>query len=128
MVIIIEIQFSTEKINREVVNFQSLHLTPEQKNVINSLIHVISQKIDIREMALKGFLCRVLRVFQEKRGMKLDRSMTLTPTERIEGLVEIFMMLKKELTKMLIDEEEEPKLEKALMEALELYKSQFVNR
>ncbi|MFX1376077.1 MAG: hypothetical protein ACFFA0_09715 [Promethearchaeota archaeon] len=124
----IQIQFSTERINREVVNFQSLHLTPEQKKIVGSLVHVISQKINIREMALKGFLWRVLRDFQEKRRMSLDESMTLTPTERIQGLIEIFMMLKKELTKILINEEEEPKLEKALMEALELYKSQFVNR
>ncbi|MFW9988509.1 MAG: hypothetical protein ACFFC3_07625 [Candidatus Odinarchaeota archaeon] len=124
----IEIQFSTERINQEVINFQTLHLTPEQKKIVSPLVHVISQRINIREMALKGFLWRVLRDFQEKRGMRLDRSMTLTPTERIQGLVQIFMMLKNELTKILIDEQEEPKLEKALMEALELYKSKFVNR
>ena len=51
-----------------------------------------------------------------------------TPAERVKELQVIFSLLKKELTRILIDKEQEPLLDDTFEKVVNFYKEKFANR
>ena len=63
-----------------------------------------------------------------KHQVSTKKAEEITPTERIKALEEMFAMLKKELTKNLVDQEHEPILNEALNKAMSVYKQKYASR
>ncbi|MFW9897022.1 MAG: hypothetical protein ACFFDB_15325 [Promethearchaeota archaeon] len=108
--------------------YQYVHINEEQRAKIDSFTQILGQYLPISERALKGFLWRVLINIQKKyhidfveEGKRTDVSLA----ERMGAIQEIFTMLKEELTRILISQEQEPILEEAIEKAINFYKKQL---
>ncbi|MFX0004154.1 MAG: hypothetical protein ACFE9C_09165 [Candidatus Hodarchaeota archaeon] len=120
--------FKSTSIEKAEEYYQSVHVNAEQKERINSFAQILGQYLPIPERALKGFLWRVLINIQKKyhidfaeEGKRTDVSVA----ERMGAVQEIFTMLKEELTRSLISEEQEPILKEAIEKTIGFYKKQF---
>ncbi|MFW9970165.1 MAG: hypothetical protein ACFFDF_08190 [Candidatus Odinarchaeota archaeon] len=120
--------FKSSSIEQAEAYYQNIHINPEQKEKINSFAQILSQYLPISERALMGFLWRVLLNIQKKyhidfaeEGKRRDVSLA----ERMGAIQEIFTMLKEELTRILISQEQEPLLDKAIGKAINFYKKQL---
>ena len=63
-----------------------------------------------------------------KHHLATQKAEEITPAKRIKALEEMFAMLKKELTKNLVDQEHEPILNEALNKAMSVYKQKYASR
>lgn len=122
------IQFIHSSIEKAEDYYKTIHIAPEQRTIIDSLIPLLSPHLPISDRAMKGFLWRVLKDYQMKRHMALTESANLSPKERIEGLIEILKMLKEALTRVLINQEQELKLDDAISKVITFYKERFASR
>ena len=120
--------FKSSSIEQAEEFYQTIHLNAKQKERLSSFAQVLNQYLPISERALRGFLLRVLRNIQMKyhidfaeEGKRVDISLA----ERMEAIQEIFTMLKEELTRILISQEQEPILEEAIEKAINFYKKQL---
>ncbi|MFX1374184.1 MAG: hypothetical protein ACFFA0_00080 [Promethearchaeota archaeon] len=120
--------FKSTSIKKAEEYYQSIHLNAEQMERVNSFTQILNQYLPISERALKGFLWRVLKNIQMKykidfveEGKRTDVSLV----ERMGAIQEIFTMLKEELTRILITQEQEPILEEAIKKTIDFYKQQF---
>ena len=120
--------FKSTSIEKIEEYYQSVHINAEQKEKINSFAQILGQYLPIPERALKGFLWRVLINIQKKHhidfaeeGKRTDISLA----ERMGAIQEIFTMLKEELTRVLINQEQALILDEAIEKALDFYKKQL---
>ena len=120
-----DIKFRISAVQEAEEYYKRLHMTAEQKKQVDSISKVLSHHVSIPERAIKGFFWRVLREYQIRRHMGLDESKNLSIDERIEGLKEIFSLLREDLTRILVDPEQSPLLDKAFEQSLNLIKEQL---
>lgn len=120
--------FKSTSIKQAEEYYQNIHINAEQRDRINSFAQILGQYLPIPERALMGFLWRVLINIQKKyhidfaeEGKRTDISLA----ERMGAIQEIFTMLKEELTRVLIKQEQEPILEEAIEKAINFYKKQL---
>ncbi|MFX0007047.1 MAG: hypothetical protein ACFFA7_05565 [Promethearchaeota archaeon] len=120
--------FKSSSIEQAEEYYQTVHINAEQREKITSFAQILSQYLPISERALMGFLWRVLVNIQKKyhidfaeEGKRKDVSLA----ERMGAIQEIFTMLKEELTRILISQEQEPILEDAIGKAINFYKKQL---
>ncbi|MBY8990307.1 MAG: hypothetical protein KGD58_06095 [Candidatus Lokiarchaeota archaeon] len=126
-----EIKFKPKSIEEAEEDYKKLHLTAEQKKIVVSLAQLINQYLPISERAIKGFIWRVLIAYQVKYHYNLGEEAKredLSPADRMGGFLEIFGMLKEELTKILISQDQEPILDDTFEKVISFYKTQFANR
>lgn len=120
--------FKSTSIEKLEEYYQNVHINLEQREKINSFAQILGQYLPISERALKGFLWRVLINIQKKyhidfveEGKRTDVSLA----ERMAAIQEIFTMLKEELTRILISQDQVPILDDAIEKTLGFYKKQL---
>ncbi len=123
-----DIKFKLNLVQEAEDYYQRLHITPEQKKQVNDISKLLTKYISISEKAIKGFFWRVLRDYQIKRHMGLEESKNLSIDERIEGLKEILSLLRKDLTRVLVDPEQAALLDVAFEKTLNLIKGQLMKK
>ncbi|MFX1237142.1 MAG: hypothetical protein ACFFAS_13230 [Promethearchaeota archaeon] len=123
--------FKLSSIEKAEEEYMKLGLNEGQKERINSYVKIIQKYIPLSEFTLKGFMWRVIKDFQVKKHLdiaeeeKLAKKADIDLDKRIAVIEMILSMLKKELTKVLISQEQEPLLDDAFKKILSLYKEQF---
>jgi len=108
--------------------YKKIQASVNQNRIATSLAQIIVQYMPISERALKGFLWRVVQAYQMKHHVSTKKAEEITPSERIKALEEMFIMLKKELTRSLVDQAHESLLDEALNKAMSVYKEKYANR
>ena len=123
-----KIQFIAEKVQEAEAYYSQLKISPTQSKVVTGLSEEISQHIPLSDRAIKGFFWRIAREYQMKHHQAANEAENATPAERVKALGEMFTMLKKELTRTLVDKEHEPLLDQALNKAMSVYKEKYADR
>jgi len=122
------LKFKNDSITEAEEYYKTLKLSKGQRKKVDDISKFLNQYLHISERAIKGFFWRVVVDYQIERHMLSSEAEELTPGERVQGLKEIFSLLKKELTRVLISKEQEPLLDDTLNKAIQFYKEQFANR
>jgi hypothetical protein len=120
--------FKSSSIEQAEEYYQTVHINAEQRKKITSFALILSQYLPILERTLMGFLWRVLLNIQKKYHIDFaeeGKSKDVSLDERMGAIQEIFTMLKEELTRILISQEQEPILEDAIGNAINFYKKQL---
>ena len=122
------LKFKNDSITEAEDYYKTLKLSKGQRKKVDDISKFLNQYLHISERAIKGFFWRVVLEYQIERHMLSSEADDLTPEERVQGLKEIFSLLKKELTRVLISKEQEPLLNDSLKKAVDFYKEHFTNR
>jgi len=111
--------FSTEE------NYKRLHITPEQRLFIEDLANMLIEFLPIKEMAMRGFIIRAAKNWQLKNRKQVSESMNWGRKEKLNFGMELMSAIFTELTRTLVQPEQEQELEMVLAEAIEMYNRIF---
>ncbi len=120
------LKFNQQGIEDAEAYYNKIHLADNQKVVLDSIAKIIVKYLpNVSEMAIKGFAWRGAIEWQQENKREMG---SVEPHERLSVLVDLFRLLKKGLTRILIDKEHESLLDKAIEDRIEFYKHNLVNR
>ncbi|NHJ02670.1 MAG: hypothetical protein EAX86_11070 [Candidatus Heimdallarchaeota archaeon] len=111
-------------------NLEEIKTDPIQKEIIGELAKLISQKLNLREMVVKGFLWRGLREWQISHGIthqQTEDGLRSSPRKRMEQMTEILELFEKQVVKILSSEKSN-ELDHTLKSALQMYEEKYANR
>ena len=123
-------EFEAASIMQAEEEYKNLSVSEDQKEKVDAFARVLNQFIPISERALKGFLWRASQEYQVKHHVKLaegKEQMNPTLVQRLQVVTEMFSILKKDLTRILVSKEQEPLLDEAINKATEYYKGHYAN-
>ena len=123
-----ELKFDQKAIQDADEYYKKIHFKDNQKQIMDLVMSFISQFIPIPERALRGFMWQNLKNWQVENHKDLSYIAEASPNERLQIAIEILESFKVMLTRILIDEEQEPLLNEAIIKATNYYKEKFANR
>ncbi|MFX1395659.1 MAG: hypothetical protein ACFFAS_01305 [Promethearchaeota archaeon] len=123
-----KLKFERSFIEDAEAEYNKLKLAKDQKERISSYVRLISRYIPLPERALKGFMWRVLKEYQIENHQVLAEEATMkgSKAEIINGIERVFSMLKDQLTRTLVSNEQAPLLDKAFNEITEIVLKQYM--
>jgi len=113
-----ELLFNKNEIEEVEKNFQKLTLNAIQRGMIAQAAQIYVKYLPISELAIKGFISFAMRDWQVQNKVDLATYLEWPPEEQAKTVWAIADLLKVRLTKLLIESEQEPILEKAINEAV----------
>ncbi len=108
-------------------NYARLHITADQRQFINDIAVLLVKVVPIKEMAMRGFIIRAGKKWQMKNRKKVSESVNWGKKEKAQFGIELMDAVFQELTRMLVEQEDELELEMALVQAIEIYNNTFLN-
>ncbi|MFW9990118.1 MAG: hypothetical protein ACFFC3_15850 [Candidatus Odinarchaeota archaeon] len=123
--------FKLSSIEKAEEEYKKLHILPEQKERLNSMVNIISKYLPIPQRALKGFMWMVIKDYQMQEHVDVGEEEELAKEQNIglrkllAGLEVILSMLKEKLTRILVKKEQESILNEAFRKIIAFYKEQF---
>ena len=111
--------FSTEE------DFQRLHFPPKQRLFIDDLAKLLIAFLPMKEMAMRGFIIRAVKIWQIKNRKKVSECANWGRKEMLNFGMELMSGIFTELTRTLVQPEQEQELELVLAEAIEMYNTKF---
>ena len=104
--------------------FRSIHIVPEQRQIVAAIAELISKFTGLRVIALKGFILMVFRDWQLDNNLEISILATSTPQRRVEVVTNLFERLNIKLSKLLKSETDKDNLTKAIYSGLDYYRSE----
>ena len=89
---------------------------------------LISHFLPIPERAIRGFMWRTIREWQLTYKMDLGELSNLGSDDRVNAVLKIMEIFGVQIKRVLINKEQEPVLEDAMQQALNMYNEKFANR
>ncbi len=109
-------------------NFSRLHLTDFQMTIVDNITEFLDDKLVLSVFALKGFIYRAVKVWQqtmEKPGNSIE---SFTPKERIEAVRSMFKTLETLLKPALKNSTDDEELTRIMTDGLKFYTDKFAYR
>ncbi len=122
------LKFKEEDVQKGEDYFKSIHIEPEQRQIVTAIAELLSKFTGLRVIALKGFILMVFRQWQIDNNKEIRVIATAAPSERIAMVTDLFNRLDKKLSRILKSDGDKEKLTNAINSGLDFYKSQFANR
>ena len=120
--------FSTTALDDSEFQYKQLTLAPGQRQIVEGIGAVITKYLDIRPMAIRGFIWFSIREWQMKNKRKIEELQSSTPEDRIESVGFMFDLLKQKLIRILVSRSDKEVIENAVDNAFQFYRSNFANR
>jgi hypothetical protein len=126
--------YDTLKFNKEAIQeaedyYNTLHLASGQRIIAQGIAKIVANYIPLDVMPLMGFIWRVMRTWQIEHKIDMKEvGEKFTGQQKIKVVSELIDMAYKDLTRVLINKEQEPLLKKGLNEVFEFYKKNFAYR
>ena len=111
--------FSTEE------NYKRLHITLERRQFIDDLVTLLIEVVPMKEMAMRGFILRSFKKWQEKNQRDFNSIVGLNSSEGFKIWIQLCSIIFTELTRHIIQGEAEWELECLIGEAFTLFQAQF---
>ena len=108
------LKFEPKSIQEAAEYYKTIHIAPEQKEIVTSLGKLISQALSIEERAIRGLIWRSIKDWQIDNSKDLSSIANMSPENRIKVPLQIVTMLEKTLMRVLISKEHEPLLREAM--------------
>jgi hypothetical protein len=106
-------------------NYKRLHITSEQRHFIDDLARMLIAFLPMKEMAMRGFIIRAATNWQMKNRKRVSESANWGSKEKLNFGMELMSTIFTELTRTLVQPEQECELELVLAEAIEMYNTTF---
>ncbi|MFX1500180.1 MAG: hypothetical protein ACFFDH_04350 [Promethearchaeota archaeon] len=120
------IKFNNQELLKAEKYYRTIHISERQKSMLEPIAKAINDQIDVSELAIKGFLWRVIREWQMENQKDLAEVEGLSTDQRVSLFKKMLDLIKQSFTRILIDKSQEPLLDKALNDVLSIYKTRFL--
>ncbi len=120
--------FSAAALDDSEFQYKQLTLAPGQRQIVEGIGAVITKYLDIRPMAIRGFIWFSIREWQMKNKRKIEELQNSTPEDRIQSVGYMFGLLKEKLIRILVNKADKEIIENAVDNAFQFYKTNFANR
>ena len=122
------IGFKTQEITEAEKYYGTIHLSERQKRIVGPVAEEISNQTQISDRAVKGFIWRTVREWQMKNQLDISEAQNFTAQQRLDLFEEIFGSVKESLARILLDDSQMPLLDKAMNNAVSLYKNKYMTK
>ena len=109
--------------------FHNVHMTQEQHHIFLDFVKIFEKYIPLPDIAVKGIGWRAVKEWQLAHKRDLQGLISETPEERIKSISEILRnFVKLDLLEKLVDQKDEPLVDKAIEDTLDFYKKEYAYR
>ena len=108
-------------------NYQKLRKTSKQLQFVIDLADLLCFRLDINVYAMRGFILRSLKIWQEKNQRDFNSIVGLNSSEGFKIWIQLCSIIFTELTRHVIQGEAEWELEYLIGGAFTLFQAQFCN-
>jgi len=106
--------------------YKELHLSPAQRRKVRLVSKLATNYIPINEHAMCGFAFRALKEYQVDNKIELTAFETMSADAKVEMLTDVMERVKNQLLKIIIEKEQAPTIDKAIVQLLDFYKKNLV--
>ena len=109
--------------------FRNVHMTQEQHSIFLSFVKIFEKYIPLSDIAVKGIGWKAVKEWQLAYKRDLSGLINETPEERIKSIAELLRnFVKPDLLEKLVDQKDEPLVDKAVEDTLDFYKKEYAYR
>lgn len=119
-------EFKTTGLTEAEEYYKQLHLTSDQRRKVRMVAKLATNYIPISEHAMCGFAFRALTEYQIDNKIELSAFESMSSEETLEMLNDVMHRVKNQLLKILIEKEQEPVLDDAIIKLLDFYKKNLL--
>ena len=111
--------FDPAKIKEAESNYSKLKLTPYQKGVVYESAKVLSEKLNMSELAARGFIGFAIKDWQQEDKILAEEHYRLDPQGQRDALKRMHVLFYRRVSRI-VPENQRKKLEDTLMETYKL--------
>ena len=112
----------TEKMAAE---YRTLQIAPAQREICEAVANTILQYIKMNDLALRGFIWKAVKKWQQDAQMTARELFTASKEEKVAAGTQVFEHLKNTLIRLLRNKEESGRLDEAIQAAYKLYTEKY---
>lgn len=106
--------------------YKKLHLTSDQRRKVRLVSKLATNYIPISEHAMCGFAFRSLTEYQVDNKIEVSAFESMSPEDTLKMLNDVMNRVKNQLLKILIEKEQAPMLDDAIVKLLDFYKKNLL--
>ena len=121
-------QFQEKALQDAEKKYKKVELDAQKRQTINGVAEIISKYVNIKELALRGFVLFSVKDTQQELQLELKNMANMAPQDKKRFIQTVFKKIEQKLEKIMISSKDadKAKLHKALAEALKFRMSQDV--
>lgn len=119
-------EFKTKELTEAEDYYKELHLTSDQRRQVRLVSKVATNYIPISEHAMCGFAFRALKEYQVDNKIEMSAFESMSDDTILEMLSDVMNRVKNQLLKILIQEEQAPVLDDAIVKLIDFYKKEVM--
>jgi len=120
--------FDEEQIQKAKEDFQRVKYDTAQQQFVEDSAQILSEALNINLLAVKGFILRAVKKWQNDYQTSVSELATRPPSDRLAAINDIIKKFKESLIRILKDPKEEDQLNNAIKIAMTTYLKKYAGR